>query len=505
MKTPDTILWYDYETWGATPSRDTIAQFAGVRTDMDLNPIGEPVNLLCQPNKDTCVSPEAVLVTNLSPLTLAKEGIPEWQFAREVQQIMSVPNTCTAGYNSIRFDDECTRYLLYRNLIDPYAREWQNGNSRWDLLDVMRMAHALRPEGITWPKHDDGSPSFKLEHLTKANGIIHESAHDAVSDVLATIALAKRLKDQQPKLFDYAFSLRSKHQARKQLDLAGHQPHLHFSGKIPASELCLGVEIPVAVHPQRGNEIIVLDIREDPSWILDSPTEQLSKWLYARTEDLPAGAKRPPVKTIHINRSPMLASIKLLHESLQDRLKLSDQKLATHRNWFMNNAVEVKEKLANLFTNQSTISDLGSIPAEQQLYSGFINNQDRKQLNQLVSQAPNATWLEAANFFDDERLPELIVASLARHAPSELDGIHMEEWQLQRKGYFEETNTLRNAATRTLALIKQHPENLALKDTLKWLKQVSESFNITIDFSEPAIEKTPRENDAGEPDQLQLF
>ena len=279
--TEPTLLWYDYETWGANPARDRLAQFAAIRTDLNLNPIEEPINLLCKPACDTIIDPEAVAITGLSPLTLATEGMNEWDFANEIEQHFSKPGTCTTGYNTIRFDDECTRFLFYRNLIDPYAREWKNGNSRWDLLDVMRMAHALRPEGIEWPTHEDGSPSFKLEHLTAANGLSHEQAHDAVSDVKATIALARLLKQHHPKLFDYAFTLRSKHQVRKHIDLSERTPHLHFTGKIAAKAFCMGIEVPLLTHPDRANEVIVIDIREDPSWLLDHDAQTLRNWLYS--------------------------------------------------------------------------------------------------------------------------------------------------------------------------------------------------------------------------------
>nr|GFC99807.1 hypothetical protein [Tanacetum cinerariifolium] len=115
-----------------------------------------------------------------------------------------------AGYNTLRFDDEMTRYSLYRNFFDPYGREWQGGNSRWDLIDVVRTAYALRPEGIVWPE-EEGRVTLKLERLTAANGIDHGQAHDALSDVRATIALARLIRDKQPKLYDYLFQLRSKH------------------------------------------------------------------------------------------------------------------------------------------------------------------------------------------------------------------------------------------------------------------------------------------------------
>jgi exodeoxyribonuclease-1 len=62
------------------------------------------------------------------------------------------------GYNSLRFDDEVTRNTLYRNLYSPYDREWQNGNSRWDIIDMVRACHDLRPEGIVWPRRARNSP-----------------------------------------------------------------------------------------------------------------------------------------------------------------------------------------------------------------------------------------------------------------------------------------------------------------------------------------------------------
>ena len=184
-----TILWHDYETWGVSPKFDKPSQFAGIRTDLDLNIIGEPEMFYCQPPQDYLPQPEACLVTGITPQKALREGLTEAEFAERIHSLFSQPNTCVAGYNSIRFDDEVTRYLLYRNFYDPYAREWQNGNSRWDIIDMIRACYALRPEGIEWPTVErDGQQvvSFRLELLTKANGIEHEAAHDAMSDVYAT-------------------------------------------------------------------------------------------------------------------------------------------------------------------------------------------------------------------------------------------------------------------------------------------------------------------------------
>ena len=191
-----TIFWHDYETFGADTRKDRPCQFAGVRTDLDLNIISDPITLYCKPNDDFLPSPDACLITGITPQHAYQEGVKEVEFAQRINTIFSVPETCVAGYNSIRFDDEISRNLFYRNFIDPYEREWKNGNSRWDIIDLVRLTYALRPDGINWPKDENDQPSFRLERLTEANNIAHEAAHDAMSDVYATIAVAKLIKEK---------------------------------------------------------------------------------------------------------------------------------------------------------------------------------------------------------------------------------------------------------------------------------------------------------------------
>lgn len=145
------FYWHDYETWGTDPRRDRAVQFAGLRTDLDFNPIGRPLMVYAKPADDMLPQPGACLVTGITPQHARKEGVCEADFFRAVHDELSRPGTCALGYNSIRFDDEFTRYGLYRNFYDPYAREWQNGNSRWDIIDTVRLMRALRRKGSTGP------------------------------------------------------------------------------------------------------------------------------------------------------------------------------------------------------------------------------------------------------------------------------------------------------------------------------------------------------------------
>src|SRR5690554_4892671 len=192
--------------------------------------------IYCKPAPDLLPKPEACLITGITPQYAEAHGLREAEFMAKIATEFAQAGTCGVGYNSIRFDDEVTRYGLYRNFYDPYEREWKFDNSRWDIIDMVRMTRTLRPEGINWPDYDDGSPCFKLEKLTQANNLEHGAAHDALSDVYATIALARLIKERQPKLFDYAFKLRDKRFVAGLIDIEANKPLLHFSSMFAGTQ-----------------------------------------------------------------------------------------------------------------------------------------------------------------------------------------------------------------------------------------------------------------------------
>jgi exodeoxyribonuclease-1 len=235
---PASFLFYDLETFGADPAHQPHRQFAAIRTDADLNEIEEPVNIFVRPADDLLPSPVATLITGIAPQAALRDGMNEAQAFSLIFDEMARPETCTLGYNSLRFDDEFVRYGLFRNFYDAYEREWRGGNCRWDLLDVFRLAHALRPEGLIWPKREDGATSFKLEHLATANDVRIGDAHEALSDVRALIGLARKFKQAQPRLWEYALKLRDKRFAASLIDIVAMTPVLHVSQRFPASRLC---------------------------------------------------------------------------------------------------------------------------------------------------------------------------------------------------------------------------------------------------------------------------
>ena len=427
-----TFLWHDYETFGAEPRRDRPAQFAAIRTDADLNEIGEPIMLYCQPAPDYLPDPQACLITGITPQHCLEHGVPEHEFAARICAAFSEPGTIGVGYNTIRFDDEVTRFLLWRNLMDPYAREWQNGCGRWDMLDVVRMAYALRPDGITWPRHDDGRPSFRLEHLTRDNGLVHDAAHDALSDVRATIALARLLRNKQPKLFDFCLELRRKDKVAEQmglhLDRALRQPFLHVSGMFPAERGCLAMVWPLATHPTNKNEVLVWDCRHDPSELFNLNVETIRQRLFTRAADMPEGMTRLPIKRVHLNKSPMLVgNLKTLSAPMAARWELDvDQCLAHAR--IAAAGPDMAAVWQQVFQRDK---NLAAVDVDEDLYGGFVSNGDRRRLESLRTETP-PKLAAARPSFEDERLSHLLFRYRARNFPHTLAEEERQAWEDHR-------------------------------------------------------------------------
>ena len=430
-----TFLWHDYETFGIDTRRDRPAQFACVRTDAQLNEIGEPLMLYCQPSNDYLPDPASCLITGITPQIAWQRGVNEREFANRIEAEMAQPGTISVGYNSIRFDDEITRFMFWRNLMDPYAREWQNQCGRWDLMDVVRMVFALRPEGITWPTKDDGvTPSFKLEDLTRANGLAHEAAHDALSDVRATIALARLVRQHQPKLFDFALALHKKDRVAAELHLpatAAHaRPFLHVSGMFGAERGCLAVMWPLASHPTNKNEIIAWDLAQDPSELATLSAEQLRLRMFTRSADLPEGVKRLPIKTIHLNKSPMVVSqLKTLTPAMAQRWQM-DMDAALAHAAIARDLPDMSALWQAVFARQPEPG--APVDPEQDLYAGFVSNGDRHRLNELRAMG-GAQLAQAKTSFDDPRLTELLWRYRARNFADSLSPEEQERWEAHRK------------------------------------------------------------------------
>ncbi|SMM99435.1 Exodeoxyribonuclease I [uncultured Candidatus Thioglobus sp.] len=470
-----TFYWYDYETFGISPKTDRISQFAGIRTDENLNILDEQM-FYCKPTHDCLPSPEACSVTGITPQICEQKGLIEHQFIQKIHQQFATQNTCIVGYNSIRFDDEFTRYALYRNFIDPYAWHWQNGNTRWDILDVVRLCYALKKDScLKWVLDENGKPIFKLDQLAPANGIEHTNAHDALADVRATIAIAKIIKDRQPKLFDYAFSLREKKTVEGKIQL--FEPMLHTSGMYPATLSCTRLAVALAYHPEYKDRAIVFNLDQDPALLLELETEQLKTRMFTKQSELPEGVERLQIKEIIFNKSPMFVpNIHKLDPKIAEQLQIDMDVRLQRLAFIKNNQTEISKAAQDLYRNNGEQKRTNA-DVDQSLYEGFMDNADKRIGEQI--QTLNAESLKTFHpKFKDEKLSELLIYFKARNYPESLNEDEQENWfeivqariQTGTNGYlpideyFERINKMRES----------HPE----KETLwRQLEKYGESFS----------------------------
>ena len=427
---PASFLFYDLETFGSDPRRSRIAQFAAIRTDESLREIDDPISFFVQPADDLLPSPGATMVTGITPQQALRDGVNEAAAFARIFEEMARPQTCTLGYNSLRFDDEFVRNGLFRNFHDAYEREWKGGNRRWDLLDVMRLAHALRPDGIEWPRREDGATSFRLEHLATANGVRTGDAHEALSDVHALIGLGRRLRESQPRLWEYALGLRDKRQAAQLLDCVAMAPVLHVSQRYPASRLCAAAVAPLARHPRIDSRVVVFDLDSEPEAVLDLDADTIAARLYLRAEQLPEGQPRIPLKEVHLNRCPALVAWSHLRGADFERLAIDPALAETRAARLRAAGPALAEKIRRVYAVERESG--GPADVDASLYDGFVGDGDKRRCAEVRATPPQA--LASRTFgFTDTRLPELLFRYRARNWPQLLSAAERQRWDDWRR------------------------------------------------------------------------
>ena len=431
---------------------------------MNLEPIGEPYNLLVTLNDDTLPSPDALMVTGITPQKTVEEGYTEAQFARMLSEEIFTPETVAVGFNNIRFDDEFIRHLLWRNFHDPYEWSWKDGRSRWDLLDVVRLTRALRPEGINWPVDDKGEPSNRLELITSANGIAHENAHDALADVTALIAVTKLIKQKQPQLYDYLLKMRDKKVVQQLVNVDDKKPFVYASGRYDKEFAKTTVAFPLTTS--RNGGVVVYDLRYDPTPFVELSAEELAKKIFASWEERQAeDFVKLPVKELQYNRCPAVAPLGVLEQGDGwQKISLDLKTVQKHQNILLNHP-DFAEKLRTIFENKPAFKKLPD--PEAQLYDGFLNDRDRIR----VEAVRNADERELADFhpeFQDERLAPLLLHYKARNFPRSLSEDDLAQWEAWRAQHLQAQLPQFMASLQRLAPTATDEQQFILQELQLW-------------------------------------
>ncbi|MBK4765085.1 MAG: exodeoxyribonuclease I [Pantoea sp. Brub] len=430
-----TFIFHDYETFGTSPSLDRPAQFASVKTDSEFNPIEDPQIFYCRIPNDYLPQPKAVVTTGITPQIVTKNGFIEPEFAKRIYNIFTFQKSCIVGYNNMKFDEEVTRNIFYRNFYDPYDWSWKNGNSKWDIINVMRACYALRPDGIYWPKNEKGFTSFRLTDLTRANNLIHNNAHNALSDVYATIALAKLVKKQQPQLFSFLFNNRTKEQLISIIDIIKMQPLVYISNVFGSSCGNTSWIVPLAWHPNNYNSLIVVDLSKNIYPLLKFDVCQLSKLLYRKKTELDH-LSSIPLQLIQINKCPILTQANILRH--EDALRLGiDREYCLNNLLLLRKFPEIRKKVILIFTKLKPF--ITSDNVDNQLYESFFSNGDKLNMNIIRKTEPSIIANLNLNF-ENHRMEKLLFRYRARNFPQTLNLIEKKNWLEHRQKVFNHEN-----------------------------------------------------------------
>jgi exodeoxyribonuclease I len=462
-----TFFFYDLETSGLSGRDDRIMQFAGQRTDMNLKPIGEPFNVLVKLNDDTLPSPDAIMVTNITPQSTTADGYSEAEFAKLLIEEVFIPDTITVGFNNIRFDDEFIRHLFWRNFYDPYEWSWKDGRSRWDLLDVTRMTRALRPEGIEWP-FESGKAVNKLELLTKVNGIDHLKAHDALSDVEALMAITRLIREKQPQLYEYLLKIRDKNEVKKLVNLDDKQPFVFVRGRYDSEFHKATVAFPLTSG--RNGNVIVYDLRHDPTPFIDLSQKDLEKRLFATWEERQANDFMAiPVKELQYNQAPAVAPLGVLAQSDGwDRVVLTEELITENRNKLLSNP-GFAENIRTAFEKRPEFKKASD--PEAQLYDGFVADVDAMRIEK-VRNADAQALADLHPEFVDERLPDLLLHYKARNFPSSLAEDEVILWETWRAGRIQRQLPMFLKRLQALSKTTDDDKQFVLQELQLWAESI---------------------------------
>jgi exodeoxyribonuclease I len=395
------FAFYDFETTGTNPAFDQPLQFAAILTDEDFNEI-DRVNLRCRLAPHILPSPIAMAITGVMPAMMTDPSLPSWfEFAELLQErIRKWSPACWTGYNSIHFDEEVLRQTLYQNLQPELFATQIDGNRRMDILRAVQSVRMLGPEILVWPEVA-GRMSYRLDQLAPANGYVDHDAHDALGDVLATIHIARRIRDHAPPLWSKLLANRDKSDVMTRIS-EGRPMVLvenHF-GRVEIRHGCF-----CGVQDGFPNSVAFFDLEAgDPADLVDADDDAVMAAIVGRQR---------LIRFVAINRDPSLFDLPDPSPELAQRATIVASRPDFHH--------RVGKAMAERYEGREEPEHI-----EQRIYSGFYSAQDKGLLVKF-QHADAQTRGSVLREISDERLKQLGRRILLSESPELFPDEHVEK------------------------------------------------------------------------------
>ncbi|MGE0279260.1 MAG: exonuclease domain-containing protein [Rhizobiaceae bacterium] len=413
-----TYVFYDTETTGTETAFDQILQFAAIKTDDDFNEL-DSFNIRCRIHPYAVPSPGALFVTNVTPAMLVDQSYPShYEAIRKIRaKLMSWSPAVFVGYNSIDFDEDLLRQALFQTLHSAYLTN-TNGNARGD---VMRFANAVAsyyPDAIAVPEDEKGRKTFKLERLAPANGFQHDNAHEAMSDVRATIFMARLLRERAPDVWDAMSRATRKADA---VDMLYAAPILSITERM-FGRTYSWLATACGTNPNNSGQVAIFDLAYNPDEYIGLSADELIDVLNAKTKVIRTVRANAQPIVMPANRAPDIAKALAVPKEERERRAalVADNAVFQAR---------VAEALSRRHEDKEPPAHI-----EQRIYDGFPSDAD----NILMEKFHGTPWADRHDFcgkFKDERVSEFSRRVIYCERPETLpknDKKRLKEWALSR-------------------------------------------------------------------------
>jgi len=417
-------IFYDTETTGLSSYFDQILQFAAILTDANFNEI-DRYEIRCRLQPHILANPGAMHVTKISAAELTNPNLPtHYEMMKDIRKtLLSWQPAIILGQNTLKFDEPMLRSGFYQSLLPPYLTN-TNGNLRMDSLPILQAISLLEPTVVNFPLNAKGNKSFKLDRIAPANGFDHQNAHEAMSDVEATIFMCRLVKNNAPEIWDNFCSNADKFRVLE--FTKGKHPYAlirSFFGKVSVSPVAT-----IDINPDNRNEIIVLNLLNCPVELSSLSDDEIRSRM----------ARSPkPILTIRANAMPSVWSFVNFPE-LADYTKQDVQTLHS-RAISLNELKGLKARLKDLYLDNKTTFEVSQF-VEQKIYDGFPSRRDEN----LMSDFHKLNWEDrwsVVQSFKDVRYIELGERLIYFHSPKSIPEARQKFWKHEIESKLQMTDT----------------------------------------------------------------
>ena len=462
------FIVYDFETSGRSSRFDQILQAGIIIYDRNFLAL-EKINLRSRINPDIVPSINALRVNKLRISDILSEEKSYYEMTIQMHNFLSnYNNSFFVGFNSINFDEEFFRQVLWEHFIFPYLTN-TNGNSRLDVLNFVTLVHAFRKEALNVERNDEGKITFKLESLAKANSFESDNAHEAIADVETTMKLLKMLVDKNNDLFNvfisnsYPQKLENKILEQNIFTLHNYLFNKHRVYLVKN----------LIKHPIYKNQMIGFDLKYDTSEIIDYNIDQLrdvykSKSFFRKIKL----NKQPSIldKTFARNFSPYC-------DLTDEEIDLKCKQLGNEE--FLENLNKILEK-ESLDYNESKSQEI--LFEEETIYSQKVNYGDSQIMNRFHDEKWDQKWFFAEKF-KDQRLRFFAARHIFRNHPEVLP---KKIFDFLHQKVSERLCSLNKVGFITIPAAMEEADSLSLEieenDLGNDLKEQIDQYNVYINF-----------------------